>query len=171
VFRFLAPGDVSIYDDRHASFPWGIGGGRHGGRSRKRLLRADGTAAELPAKVDFVRVEPGDRLIFETAGAGGWGDPLLRPAERVLADVEKGFVTPEAAEREYGVVLRDGRVDGPATEALRRARERPEVPLVDFGPRDARYVATVELPAIRPLGPEQAVEPRTIESGLLDSRE
>ncbi|MGH6675252.1 MAG: hypothetical protein ACRECE_03375, partial [Xanthobacteraceae bacterium] len=47
----------------------------------------------------------------DTPGGGGYGDPLARPAERVLADVREGFISPEAAEHEYGVVLtsdRDG---------------------------------------------------------------
>src|SRR5262245_3819718 len=105
VFRFLEPGELSVYDDRHTSHPWGIGGGLHGGRSAKRLLRAGGSEEELPGKIDFVAVAPGDRLVYETAGAGGWGDPLQRPAARVAADVERGFVTSSAAERLYGVVL------------------------------------------------------------------
>ena len=175
VYRFLARGEVSIYDDRHASFPWGIGGGRHGGRSRKRLVHADGSVVELPAKVDFVEVAPGDRLVFETAGAGGWGDPLLRPAERVRTDVEKGFVSSEAAEALYGVALLpegDGyRVDEEATEAIRESRARPTVPLFDYGPRPDAYEATIEIPEIEPLGPRHAVEPRPIDAGLLDSRE
>jgi N-methylhydantoinase B len=175
VYRFLAGGELSIYDDRHTSFPWGIGGGRHGGRSRKLLLRSDGTAADLPGKIDFVRVSPGDRLVFETAGAGGWGDPLLRPPGSVRADVEKGIVTPAAAELLYGVVLaaeRDGyRVDEPATAERRRSRRRPKLPLFDFGPRPESYAATVEIPDVEPLGPAHATEPRSIDAGLLDSRE
>ena len=171
VFRFLEPGEVSIYDDRHTSHPWGIGGGLHGGCSRKRLLRPDGSQAELPGKVDFVEVGPGDRLVYETAGAGGWGDPLQRPAEMVATDVEKGFVTPAAAEQLYGVVLAGGQVDEEATERLRAGRRRERVPLFDFGPRPEQYVTTLELPEIEPLGPEQAAEPRSIDVGLLDSRE
>jgi N-methylhydantoinase B len=174
-FRFLADGEVSIYDDRHASHPWGIGGGRPGGRSRKRLLRADGAVVELPAKIDFVQVHLGDRLVFETAGAGGWGDPLLRPTERVQTDVEKGFVSAAAAEELHGVVLRPAgtglQVDTEATAALRRSRLRPTLPLFDCGPRPAAYEPTIDIPEIPPLGPAQAIEPRPIDAGLLDSRE
>jgi N-methylhydantoinase B len=86
-------------------------------------------------------VAEGDRLVFETAGAGGWGDPLLRPAERVRVDVERGFVSAEEAEEFYGVVLvpeADGYpVDDEATSSLRSARSRPKVLLFDFGPRPA----------------------------------
>jgi N-methylhydantoinase B len=175
VFRFLAGGQVSIYDDRHTSFPWGIGGGRHGGRSRKRLVRTDGSVIELPGKADFVEVKEGDRLVFETAGAGGWGDPLLRPAGKVRVDVERGFVSPEAAEELYGVVLvreTDGyRVEDEASASLRGSRSRPTVPLFDYGPRPEGYEATIEIPEIEPLGPSHAVEARPIDAGMLDSRE
>ncbi|WP_205697680.1 hypothetical protein [Conexibacter sp. SYSU D00693] len=38
-------------------------------------------------------------------GGGGYGSPLDRPAEKVLADVCDGFVTARRAEDAYGVVL------------------------------------------------------------------
>ena len=74
---------MSIHDDRHISQPWGIGGGRAADGSRKVLLRADGSEEELPAKLDFLVVGPGDRLLYLTAGGGGWGDPLARDPEAV----------------------------------------------------------------------------------------
>ena len=175
VFRFSTAGHVSIYDDRHTSSPWGIGGGLHGGRSRKRLLRADGSIADLPGKADFVDVLPGDRLVFETAGAGGWGDPFQRPPAAVLGDVEKGFVSAEAARRDYAVVLVPSngglRVDEVATTELRRPRSGVARPLFDLGSRPAAYAPTVENPEVPPLGAEHAIEPRPIDAGLLDSRE
>src|SRR5947209_18100807 len=35
---------------------------------------------------------------IDSPGGGGYGDPLRRDPERVLADVREGFVAPEAAE-------------------------------------------------------------------------
>ncbi len=177
VFRFESAGQVSIYDDRHTSSPWGIGGGLHGGRSRKRLVRADGSVADLPGKVDFVEVAPGDRLVFETAGAGGWGDPLLRPPGAVLRDVEKGFVSAEVARA--GLLRRAPAAERRA-DASTRSQPRSFVvgaprtaasPLFDLGSRPAAYASTVENPEMPPLGPEHAIEPRPIDAGLLDSRE
>jgi N-methylhydantoinase B len=167
VFCFQEHGEVSIIDDRHASHPWGIGGGRCGGCSRKLLLHADGREQVLPGKVDFVAVMPGDRLVYETAGAGGWGDPLQRPYSRVVADVEKGFVSAAAACEHYGVVVGDLT----ETERLRKRRARPSVPLFDFGPRPPGYEATIDNPLIAPLGAAHAVAGRSIDVGLLDSRE
>jgi N-methylhydantoinase B len=58
-----------------------------------------------------------------TPGGGGYGDALRRDPERVLADVREGFVSPEAAEREFGVALaRAGEawiIDRAATDAIR----------------------------------------------------
>ena len=51
-------------------------------------------------------MEPGDRLIFRTAGGGGWGDPRLRDRSEIAGDVAKGYVSAEAARRDYGY---DGR--------------------------------------------------------------
>ena len=62
----------------------------------------------------------GDTLVFRTAGAGGWGDPLERDPALVLRDVLRDLVSREAALRDYGVV-----VDGDAVDAARhRGRAR-----------------------------------------------
>ena len=78
IFLLLEEGDISIHDDRHLTQPWGILGGRPGACSEKWLLRKDGTRQPLASKIDNVRVHAGDRVIFRTAGGGGWGDPLDR---------------------------------------------------------------------------------------------
>ena len=39
-------------------------------------------------------------------GGAGYGDPLLRDPHDVLADVVEGYVSIEAAKREYGVAVR-----------------------------------------------------------------
>lgn len=138
-YTFLEPGEVSINDDRHITHPWGIWGGRHGGRSYKKLIKRDGTEIDLPAQKDFIRVEPGDQLLFCTAGAGGWGDPLERAPHRVWLDVIRGLVSIEQARDGYGVVIdeRTMELDERATEELRaKMREkRGPLPDFDFGPR------------------------------------
>ena len=62
-----------------------------------------------------------DVFDFRTPGGGGLGDPVNRPVNQVLADVEAGFVTQAAAKRDYGVVIGDGgRLDLKETEKLRK---------------------------------------------------
>ena len=107
-------------------------------RSTKILIRADGSREVLPSKCDQIKVEPGDQLIYQTAGAGGWGDPLQREAEKVRSDVARELVSADKARRDYGVVLDPdtGQVDHDATQRLREqlAEERGERPTFDFGP-------------------------------------
>ena len=139
VYRLLEAGEVSIHDDRHRSRPWGILGGKPGGCSEKWLVRADGSREPIPSKVDNVRVEPGDRIVFRTAGGGGWGDALERDPAVVRRDVVRGLLSAEAAREGYGVALNgDGKeVDRTATEELRgrMRRERGTLPTFDFGER------------------------------------
>lgn len=127
IYRLLEPGTVSIHDDREVVPPWGINGGLHGGTSSKWLHKA---GAEKPqrigSKLDNLPVEPGDKIIFITAGSGGWGDPLDRKPEAVMKDVRADLVSRERAESDYGVIFDDDlTVDLAATQA-RRAHMRAD---------------------------------------------
>ena len=144
VYRLLESGEVSIHDDRHRSRPWGILGGKPGGCSEKWLVRTDGSRERLPSKVDNVLVAPGDRIVFRTAGGGGWGDALERDPLVVRRDVVRGLLTAEAAREGYGVALNgDGKeVDRAETDDLRARmrRERGTLPTFDFGERPETWV-------------------------------
>jgi N-methylhydantoinase B len=137
IYRVMVAGEVSIHDDRHASRPWGVNGGKAGAPSGKWLVRADGTREALPSKVDRLVVGLGDRIVFRTAGGGGSGDPLERDAALVRQDVSRGLLTVAAAAAEYGVVLSgsnldvDARATREARDQLRR--ERKPLELFDFG--------------------------------------
>jgi N-methylhydantoinase B len=54
-------------------------------------------------------------------GGGGWGDPLNRKEDHVLADVRDGVVSEEEATSVYGVVLRDG---GHAVDQVKTTQQR-----------------------------------------------
>lgn len=133
-YRMLADGEISIHDDRWLTYPWGVSGGEPGERSRKELLRADGTRQMLPSKCDNIRVSAGDLLLFDTWGGGGWGDPFKRDPAKVLTDVRRGLVSVDGARR-YGVVIVNDAVDRAATDELRAALidARGPVPLFDRG--------------------------------------
>src|SRR5262249_17733343 len=124
---------------------WGILGGKPGMRSKKILIRQDGSQTILPSKCDQIKVEPGDQLIFQTAGGGGWGDPLQRPVAQVHTDVLRELVSFEKACKDYGVVTdpTTQQVDESATTALREeiAKERGPQPTFDFGPPLAELLA------------------------------
>jgi N-methylhydantoinase B len=141
VFLFLEEGDISIHDDRHLTQPWGILGGRPASCSEKWLVRKDGSRQPLPSKVDNVRVYAGDRVIFRTAGGGGWGDPLERDPMRTRNDVARKLMTETKAREDYGVVLTGAGldVDRRATDELRDSmkRNRKTLKLFEFGERRA----------------------------------
>jgi N-methylhydantoinase B len=151
-YRLLADGQVSIHDDRWLTYPWGVNGGEPGQRSRKELIRADGSREILPSKCDRVQVKKGDLIVFDTWGGGGWGDPLQREPAKVLVDIERGLVSVEGARR-YGVIIKDGQVDASASAELRQkmASERGEVALFDRGGTideiKSRCLAETGLPA------------------------
>jgi N-methylhydantoinase B len=76
---------------------------------------------DTPGKVAGHLVEEGAAVVIRSAGGGGYGDPLLRDPERVAADVHEGYVSPNAATRLYGLVMKgNGTVDAAATTALRQ---------------------------------------------------
>jgi len=134
-YRFLEAGEISIHDDRWLTYPWGVNGGLPGQRSKKTLVRKNGSEELLPAKVDRIKVEAGDLLLSDTWGGGGCGDPLERDPSLVQFDVDAGLVTLDGARR-YGVVLKDDlSVDAAATTALRMrmSSERGEKKLFDRG--------------------------------------
>ncbi|MDD9905702.1 MAG: hypothetical protein OXT06_19200, partial [Rhodospirillaceae bacterium] len=92
---------------------------RAGGPSA--FLLNPGTNREVNlGNTDILTVAPGDVIKIACGGAAGWGNPWERPAEDVLLDVRRGFVSPEGAERDYGVVLVDGNIDETATAHCRQ---------------------------------------------------
>jgi N-methylhydantoinase B len=122
----LADARFSIRSMKHIIPPHGMEGGRDGRPGDIWINPDTEHAKRLPTRYADYPLKEGDIFRLDTPGGGGYGDPLERPAESVLADVREGFVSPEVAERDYGVVLkREGSnlvVDAAATQA-RRAKE------------------------------------------------
>ena len=58
----------------------------------------------IPPKYGVKKLGPA-RMVAETPGGGGWGNPFARDPQLVLRDVRDGIVSRESAEREYGVVI------------------------------------------------------------------
>ena len=74
-------------------------------------------------------VVPGEWVLGLESGGGGYGSPLERDPEAVRADVMEGWVSREAAERDYGVIF-DGELDDESlavnAEQTRKRREQLE---------------------------------------------
>jgi N-methylhydantoinase B len=109
---------ISHRGERFASSPWGLHGGAPGRSARAFILRKDGRREELPSKKMIV-LHPGDQLWEYIAGGAGYGDPLERDPEAVLADVLDGKISRQDARDVYGVVLDSDAVDELATKDAR----------------------------------------------------
>src|SRR5215468_6887067 len=108
---------LSVLAEKSVLPPFGVCGGGAGATNRF-WVRRNGRRVEsspLPGKVSAFPLEPGDVLLMESSGGGGFGDPLERDPARVIADIGEGYVTPPLAAAVYGVVLHDGALDTAAT--------------------------------------------------------
>lgn len=108
--------------ERFSSSPWGVHGGLPGRMASAYVLRSAGKVEPVHAK-QVLTLEAGDTVVLETAGGGGYGDPLHREAEAVRADVLDRKVSVDAAREVYGVVL-DGAPVTVDEEATRHQRAR-----------------------------------------------
>jgi N-methylhydantoinase B len=119
---------VSAMIDRTQFAAQGLEGGQAGALGE---FMAD-EAKPLPPKT-VLWFEPNTRVHLNLPGGGGYGHPFERDPQRVLEDVIQGYLSIEAAKRDYGVVVNylgeAGRlvrlpehyvIDSAATEQLRR---------------------------------------------------
>ena len=136
--RFLGAADVSVESSRTREGSPGVNGGARspaqtlykvgaaGGRDVIGGFAADGSWQKcvFGAKP----FAPGEAYEISATGGGGWGDPLERPAARVLEDVRNGYVSPGAAAELYGVVIDERRmsIDEAATKRRRATRGKEE---------------------------------------------
>lgn len=122
VVQALAPFTIDSAIERVHCPPWGLHGGKDGA-GNAMALRIDGTwKYDLPnAKLYNHRIKKGDAFMILSGGGGGFGEPRMREIDRVVNDVIEGYVSPEAAASEYGVVVDPdtGAVDEAATAELR----------------------------------------------------
>ena len=93
----------------------GILGGADGVPHRYMLYSKGQPPRAIKTKEVGLEIRPGDVLVLESGGGGGWGDPARAP-RRTARDIENGFVTdaPLTLQRGTGLPLR-----------ARRAAPRP----------------------------------------------
>jgi N-methylhydantoinase B len=103
--------------------PFGTNGGLPGAPNRFSWgAETDRHAPPMTSKAFAIVLEPGMTVRLETPGGGGWGDPSRRDPEAVARDVRCGYVSAEAARRDYAVAVGpDGGIDWGETARLRGA--------------------------------------------------
>jgi N-methylhydantoinase B len=57
---------------------------------------------EILYKSKAYPLEPGDRIIVETGGGGGYGPPRERSLQSIERDFIRGYISADAARRDYG---------------------------------------------------------------------
>jgi N-methylhydantoinase B len=105
VYRMLGACEVQTNLDRTRFPPWGVQGGKEGKPGRFTLVN-DRTGEERSIeKEKRLRVFAGDRICVETGGGGGYGPPERRAFDLIQRDLDAGYISAEAAARDYGVTV------------------------------------------------------------------
>jgi N-methylhydantoinase B len=102
-YRILAPCNLGTNLDRTRCPPWGVQGGMEAKPGRFIVIRAATGEEMIADKENDYRLEPGDIVCVETGGGGGYGSPGARSLDAIQRDLDAGYVTAAAAERDYGV--------------------------------------------------------------------
>jgi len=105
--------------------PWGMEGGGQGTLNCIEVRRGEETLHRI-RKTVACKLQKDDVVRIRTGAGGGWGEPLDRDPARVLEDVKAGLISPQQAEKTYGVVLNPEKLElnEPATLALRERLRR-----------------------------------------------
>ena len=129
--------------DRHRFSAWGAAGGQAATTSGNCSERPGEPPHDL-GKQTVYRPTMNEVIRIWSGGGGGWGDPLERDPEAVVADVAAGLVTTERARAVYGVIIAQGALQTIETQACREdlAAARGILPAFDFGPGRSAWEAT-----------------------------
>jgi N-methylhydantoinase B len=95
----LPPVNLGIQSGRFQYPSEGLFGGGSGARARFLVNGKNGNPYGL------TQLKPGDTVVMDAAGGGGYGMPIKRDEEMVLDDVRNEYVSVEEARDKYGVVI------------------------------------------------------------------
>lgn len=113
----VPPVNLGVQSGRYRYPPEGLFGGKGGARARFLINGKPGNPYGL------TQFGPGDVVVMDAAGGGGYGDPLERDLELVESDVLEGYVSVEKAREDYGASfdLETMKVDIEASKKLRKS--------------------------------------------------
>jgi N-methylhydantoinase B len=110
-YRILCSCELQTNLDRTRFPPWGVQGGQEGKPGRFTVISGEtGTLRSIEKEKGF-QLAAGDLVCAETGGGGGYGPPAERALSRIQHDLDAGYISAEAAMRDYDVsVGADGAV-------------------------------------------------------------
>lgn len=115
-YRMMEDAGGALWFERSKTPAWGLQGGKDARGPENTVVLPDGTE-ETPLKMRARVLPKGTLVITRTGGGGGFGNPLARPFDEIQRDLDRGYLSPEVAAEDYGVVVKDGRVDEAASTA------------------------------------------------------
>lgn len=133
----------SIFVQGHRHALQGFVGGESGAGNHV-ILDFGGANEQFVTELAFnYESKPGELILFQSGGGGGWGPAIERDPEAVLDDVLNELVSVEAAAERYGVIIDAKRmvVLTEETAALRRERRGPVANGDGRGPRPPARVS------------------------------
>src|SRR5689334_16190047 len=94
--------DVFLLGERGKFPPFGVNGGKSAALNRFFFDSDSGERSPpLVSKITDVKIRRGQKVRLETPGGGGFGKPAKRDPARIAPDVRLGYLTAEAAARDY----------------------------------------------------------------------
>ncbi len=114
--------EVGYVSDGNITAPEGARGGGEGARANQFRRDPNGGLHQLDPCAQAV-IPTGHTIVSYSCGGGGYGSPLERDAVRVADDVREKWISAEAAQGVYAVVVdQAGALDEAATARLRHER-------------------------------------------------
>ena len=91
---------IREFENRARFPPSGLAGGRDGKASRFVIRYGEDDAEETPPSGRFA-LNAGERFLLEPAAGGGYGAPSDRDKSAIERDIAEGYVSKQAAARDY----------------------------------------------------------------------
>ncbi len=85
-----------------AVHPYGLSGGGSAPGHDYIIERLDGEVLPVGGRDSGIELLAGDRIVCQSSGGGGFGDPQQRPREQIAADIVNGYISEHHAREVYG---------------------------------------------------------------------